>query len=342
MIGRTLYSWESRRHIEQLLQDHQPDLAHLQSIEHHISPSILHSFRKYNIPVVQSINTYKLICASYRLFLLEETEICERCLFGKHYHAVQTRCVKNSLPASFLAMLEMYLHQVMKIYHLVDRFIVSNNFMAEKLKAAGYAEQKIIKLLNPLTIDNFQTSENPGDYILYFGRLDPEKGVATLVQAMARLPQLKLVIVGNGSQMPELQQWVKEHKVPNIEFAGPKWGDALIPYLLGAKLVVVPSIWYEPSPYVIYQSLASGKPIVASNIGGIPDLITEETGLLVKPGSVSDLAANLESIAFDVARLKQMRQAARHWAEQNLDPEIYYAKLMRLYETVIDEYDHSS
>ena len=106
ILGRTLYSWEARAKIESLLRAEDPDIAHIQSIEHHISPSILHSLKKHDIPIVQSVNTYKLVCASYRLFLIEQNEICERCLYGKHYHAVQMRCVKNSLSASFLAMVE--------------------------------------------------------------------------------------------------------------------------------------------------------------------------------------------------------------------------------------------
>jgi glycosyltransferase involved in cell wall biosynthesis len=337
ILARTLYSWEARHKIEALIRDTNPDVAHLQSIEHHISPSILHSLRKYNIPVVQSINTYKLVCASYRLYLFDRGETCERCLYGNHYHAVVTRCVKGSLFASFLAMLEMYLHGWLRIYHLVDRFIVPNRFMEAKLLGAGYPIQRIVKLLNPLQLADYTASYTFGDYILYFGRVDPEKGVTTLVQAMRRFPNLRLIVVGSGTQSEELINWIRKNGVGNVEFVGPKWGDDLIPYLTRARLVVVPSVWYEPSPMVIYQALATGKPVIGSDIGGIPDLLTEETGLLFEPGSVEDLAEKIESLAFDDKRLGSMGRAARHWAEVNLDPERYYDSLMQLYSQVIEE-----
>lgn len=337
ILTRTLYSWEARRKIEALIKDATPDIAHLQSIEHHISPSILHSFRKYNIPVIQSINTYKLVCASYRLYLLDSGQNCNRCLYGKHYHAVLTRCVKSSLPASFLAMIEMYFHSWLNIYHLVDRFIVPNRFMETTLLEAGYTARKIVRLLNPLQLKDYTPHYELGDYILYFGRLDPEKGVMTLVQAMKRLPNMKLIVVGSGSQIEEIINWVRENELKNVELVGPQWGDDMMRYLAGARLVVVPSLWHEPSPMVIYQTLATGKPVIGSNIGGIPDLLTEETGLLFQPGNVEDLTDTLESVVFDDDRLRSMGHAARRWAEINLDPEHYYCSLMQLYSQVIEE-----
>lgn len=337
ILGRTLYSWEARLKMESLLRSEKPDIAHLQSIEHHISPSILHSLQKYNIPIVQSVNTYKHVCASYRLYLIEQNEICERCLYGKHYHAVQMRCVQNSLSASILAMIEKYLHDLMKIYHLVNCFIVSNDFMGRQLRNAGYPANKIVKLLNPLMLDEYKANYEFEDYILYFGRLDPEKGVMTLLKAMQRLPNIKLVVVGNGIQEEALNQFIIQNRLQNVEMVGPKWGKSLEPYLAKAKLVVVPSEWYEPSPYVVYQSLAMGKPVIGAKIGGIPDLITDDTGLTFKPGDADDLALKIKTLAGDKDKLSFMGRAARRWAEENLAPQIYYNHLMDIYESLIEE-----
>jgi glycosyltransferase involved in cell wall biosynthesis len=337
IIGRTLYSWEARKHIEQIIREQQPNIAHLQSIEHHISPSILHSLKKYNIPIVQSVNTYKLVCASYRLFLIEQNEICERCLYGKHYHAVQMRCVKSSLSASFLAMVEKYLHDLMKIYHLVNCFIVSNDFMGMQLRNAGYPADKIVKLLNPFMLDEYKANYEFDNYILYFGRLDPEKGVMTLLEAMKQLPNVKLVVIGHGTQEESLSQFVAQNRLQNVEMVGPKWGKSLEPYLAKTKLVVVPSEWYEPSPYVIYQSLAMGKPVIGAKIGGIPDLITDDTGLTFKPGDSVDLAMKIETLVHDEAKLSIMSRAARQWAEEKLAPQVYYDNLMSIYKDIIEE-----
>lgn len=338
ILGRTLYSFEARRRIDRLIREAKPDVAHVQSIEHHISPSILHTLRRRRVPMVQSVNTFKHVCASYRLYLFDKQTNCQRCLYGKHYHAIRTRCVKGSLFASTLAAVEMYLHQhLLKVYHHIHRFIIANRFMEERMLGAGYPAAKLARLLNPLDLSEYETSEQRDDFVLYFGRIDPEKGVLPLVQAMQRLPRLRLVVVGDGLQRQACEAEAARLGLSNVAFVGPKWGEELRPYLMRCRLVAVPSLWYEPSPYVIYQALAAGKPVVASRTGGIPDLITPETGRLVEPGDVDDLAEALETLGHDDQKLAQMGRAARAWAEHHLDPQRYYQQLMRVYDEARQE-----
>lgn len=335
ILARTLYSTEARRKIGALVRETGPDVAHLQAIENHISPSIVDELRQNGIPIVQSVNTYKHSCTSYRHYLQDKHEICERCRGGRHYHAVRTRCVKGSLLASTLGMLEMYLHHpLLRIYHKIDRFIVPNRFLEEKMVEAGYVRDKLVRLRNPFNLTSVQASTEPGGFILYFGRVEPEKGVVPLVQCMRQLPRDRLVVVGEGSDLEKCQQQAKDNGVDNIEFVGSKWGEELTPYLQNCSMVVVPSLWFEPSPYVIYQALGTGKPVVASRIGGIPDMITPDTGCLVKPGDVDGLAEAIGSINGDRNRQRRMGIAARAWAEKKLSPEHYYQRIMEVYEEI--------
>lgn len=332
ILSRTFYSREARRKLAALIREVRPEVAHLQAIENHMSPSIIHELKQHGIPMVQSVNTYKHVCASLRLYLDSDHEICERCAGGRHYHALLTRCLKGSLAASALGMMEMYLHQnLMGIYSGIDRFVVSNDFMRGKMIEAGHAPAKLVTLLNPFDLGPPPDTDTEARHILYFGRVELEKGVFTLLQAMKTLPALKLKVVGDGSQLDACIAWQRAHGGDNVEFVGPKWGADLTPYLAASSVVAVPSEWHEPSPYVIYQALAAGKPVVCTRMGGMPDLVTEESGLLVPPKDPMQLAAALESIAGDPMRARAMGRAARRWAEANLDPVAYYERIKAVY-----------
>lgn len=332
IIARTLYSPEARHKMAALIEHQQPDIAHLQCIENHISPSIVDALHQHNIPMVQSVNTYKHVCTSYRLYRTDIHEVCTRCVGGHHYHALLNRCVKGSAFGSALGMLEMYLHQsLMRIYHQIDRFIVPNSFMANKMYEGGYAREKVITLRNPFHVESIKPCYSNRDYFLYFGRVEPEKGVVNLVKAMQFLKKSRLVVVGDGSDMNNCLKAVKEYNVENIDFVGPKWGDQLTPYLQNCTAVVVPSLWHEPSPYVIYQALAQGKPVIGSRVGGIPDLITEDTGRLFNPLDIEDLAQKMESIFIKPEQSIEMGKAARYWAEKELSPQSYYKEIMGIY-----------
>jgi len=333
IVSRTLYSFEARKQVRALIRDLKPDIAHLQVIENHMSPSIVDEIRRHDLPIIQSVNTYKHVCASSRLYLLDRHEICYQCQGGKHYNAALNRCVKDSLMASVLAMLEMYLHEsLLRTYHKVDRFIVPNAFIEGKLLEAGYEARKIVCLRNPFDLSKSSPTFNSDNYLLYFGRVEPEKGVLDVVKAMKLVPQTRLVVVGDGSQLPYCKEWTAQNNVKNVEFVGPKWGDELAPYMDNCRAVVVPSLWYEPSPYVIYQALAAGKPVIANRVGGIPDLITETTGRLSTPGNIEELAGHLAELCGDASLAEEMGRNARAWAEENLSPAEYYRNIMAVYD----------
>ena len=97
IFGKTVYSLESKHKMEALIRRDKPDIAHIHMIDHQISPSILDVLKKNEIPMVQTLHEYKLICPNYKLFIEKSNEICERCKGGKYYNAVVHKCLKNSL-----------------------------------------------------------------------------------------------------------------------------------------------------------------------------------------------------------------------------------------------------
>jgi len=319
ILGKTVYSFESKRKLAALLRDLRPDLAHLHIIDHHLSPSILHALRDARIPVVQTVHDYKLICPNYQLYVPRTGEICERCLPGKFYHCAGQRCMKDSAAASLLVTGAMYLHKAMRIYEdNVAAFLCSSDFLRRKLEQGGMPTDKLWPMPLYLDLARIQSKAEPAEYIVYAGRLVPEKGIGTLLRAMKALPQVRLVLLGDGPGRDTFEAQARELGLENVDFAGFLSGADYAQRFASARLLVLPSELYETFGLVVWEANALGIPAVGSRIGGIPEAILEgETGLLFKPGNAEDLAAKIREMLDRPDQARAMGDRGRARVEAN-------------------------
>ncbi|MFH1225808.1 MAG: glycosyltransferase [bacterium] len=376
--GRIIYSLEAKRKLEELIKKEKPDVAHLHNIYHQLSPSILSVLKKYKIPTVMTLHDYKLICPNYLLFT--KGRACERCRGRKYYNAAIHKCVKNSFWRSLIVVLEAYLRPYKKIDCFIapSRFMKNKcvefgvpenkiryfwHFFDTKQNrshcepAEGgrrnppqskpsdysgdyYLPRRQAGVAHPLR----QLAEGgvaphndilaPGNYLLYFGRLSKEKGIDVLLKAIAD-KNVKLKIVGAGPVNPPVGG-------ENVEWLGYKTGEELKNLISGALAVVVPSIWYENASASVFEAMALAKPVIASNIGGLPEMIQTSasrriTGLLFKAGDSHDLAEKIKFLIDNPELAKQFGQQAAQWAEKVANPEEHYQELMKIYMGVILE-----
>ncbi|MDZ7267413.1 MAG: glycosyltransferase family 4 protein [candidate division KSB1 bacterium] len=333
IFGRMLYSTEARARVERLVDRVRPDLVHLHMIDHQISPSILHVFQRHGIPVLQTCHQYKLVCPSYRLLVMRENRLCEKCVQGRFYHAVLERCHKDSLAASAMVAAESYLHRWMKIYDIIRLFHVPSRFLGEKLRQSGVAAQRVWHQFYTIEMADFPYSPECDDYFVYYGRLSAEKGILTLLRAMQHVKVSKLLIIGDGPQRPELEQFVVTHGLANVVFLGNRSARELVTLVGRAKFVVVPSEWYDNSPLVIYESFSMGKPVIATRLGGMPELIEDGVnGRLFDAKDHVTLTKLIQALLHDETGLKAMSRAARGTAEREFDPEVHYQRIHAVYQ----------
>ena len=307
--GRVIYSREAAGQIKKLIQDTQPDIAHVHGIAHEISPSILPEMQRAGLPVVQTLHDYKLLCPNTTF--LSHGEICEKCKYRRYYQVVVNRCKRDSLPASLLAGAEMYAHKFSGLYEKnVDAFIVPSQFLGAKL-----TEYRInvpaFNIPNFLYLDRFEPSYDPEDYFLYIGRLAVNKGIKTLLQAMTQVNKSHLYIAGSGELEQELKSFVEQNDLRNVTFLGHLPSDKLISLIQKAVFTVVPSEWYENYSMAVIESLACGTPVIGSQIGGIPEQVTDGyNGLLFEPGNAAQLAEKINFL------LDNPQQAAGVWPQR--------------------------
>lgn len=334
MALRVLYSPQARRRIELLIEETRPEIAHLHNIAHQLSPSILDSLKKQGLPVVQTVHDYKFGCPTYSFFT--QGQVCERCKGHRYYNAVLHRCNRGSLSASLLNCVEMYFHQLIGIYDKVDLFISPSDFLREKMIEYGFSPERIVRIPNFVDTNQYVPSYTSDGYFLFVGRLVSFKGVSTLLEAMRSVQESLLYIVGEGELREQLEARAREEAIENVSFLGYQSGPELKSLIANAMFTVTPSEWYENMPYAILESFALGTPVLAANIGGMPELIEPGVnGLLFEPGSVVDLVEKIRYLLLNRQQLASMGKRARAKIECEYDAETHYDRVVQVYERLL-------
>ncbi|MCF6153468.1 MAG: glycosyltransferase family 1 protein [Candidatus Kuenenia stuttgartiensis] len=334
--GRILYSLEAKKRLSHLLKEYPVDIAHLHNIHHQISPSILHTLKKRNIPVVITLHDYKMACASYSM--MADGKTCEACSGGKYLEAIRHKCVKGSLAKSSLAALEMYVHhRLFDIYNNVDVFISPSLFLKNKLREMGFMKE-IVHVPNFIDTEKFEKLSG-GDNghessIVYFGRLSHEKGLRTLLKAAKNINSgIEIKLIGDGPLRNDLEEWVKKEDIKNIRFLGYRKGNELFHEIKKSNAVVLPSEWCENNPISVLEAFALGKPVIGSRIGGIPELVRDgETGLTFESGDIKDLSQKISTLLNNDSLIARMGENARNLVRDEFNPERYCQRLMDVYQ----------
>jgi glycosyltransferase involved in cell wall biosynthesis len=333
MATKSVYSFEAQRKLRMLLRDFEPDVAHLHGIYHHHSPSILPVLTEAGIPVVMTAHDLKIACPNYKM--LNRTGVCERCRTGSVLNVIRNRCVRDSLSASVIVAAESGLQRSMQTYrkHLT-KVVAPSRFFVDKFVEWGWPREQFVHIPNYVDAARFVPDYEPGDYFLYFGRLAPEKGIATLMRA-ARLAGVKLKIVGSGPMAAELTELQGQLR-GDTEFLGFQTGADLHALVRGARAVVLPSEWYENAPLSVLESFALGKPMIGARIGGIPETIDEaENGWTFASKDIAGLAQLLSTVAaMPDAQVARAGRAARETVEKRFNAEGYADAMLSLYSSL--------
>jgi len=333
--GRIIYSFEAQRKLASLINDTKPDIAHVRNVYHQLSPSVLWTLKKFGIPAVLTIADYKIICPAYGAFT--HGKPCLECRGKLFYKAVQKRCSRGSIAESTLLALESTLHQlILDTYRKnVDIFISPSEFVRQKMIAAGLPESRIIHLPHFCDSSKFIPEYDSGNYIVFFGRIDHRKGLQTLLTSMQQFKSLNLLILGEGPEKTNLEHYVRTNNILNVTFLGHKAEEELTSIIKRAKFCVLPSESYETFGHTILESFACGKPVIASRIGAIPELINDgENGYLFEPGNADDLVAKINLLISNHKQVLEMGKCARVTVEEKYKPEDHYQKLITIYKSL--------
>lgn len=337
LAATLLWSRGGARLIRDAVADSGAGVVHFHNTLPLVSPSAYHAARGAGAAVVQTLHNYRLICPGGQL--MRDGRPCEVCVGSPvAWRGVVHACYRDSRVESAGVATMVAAHRAIGTWaRQVDAYIALTPFARDRFVAGGLQADRIHVRPNFLDRDP-GAGEHRGDHALFVGRLTAQKGVRTLVEAWRRLGgRVPLRIVGDG----ELDA-AAAGDVPGVEWVGRLDHDAVLAEMRGARALVLPSLSYENFPVTVVEAYATGLPVIASRIGGLPGIVRDGvTGLTFEPGSPDALAATVAEAWQNPAALRRMGVAGRQEYERSYSAEPAYRSLRAVYEEARRRFERS-
>ena len=338
------YNFKSAKNLESILDDFKPDIVHVHSIRiSSLTYSVLKPIIKRKIPIVMTLHGPSFICPS-SVFLKKNKTLCDKAC-GKNFR--QFNCIINNctgkIERSFRLAISNFVCELTGYNKYISKFITPSNILRNLILKWDYdvIPDKIITINNSLSVTEANTIpkySNKG-YFLYSGRISEENGIRYLLQAIKDLPKgIEIHIAGKGSEENKLKQYANAHGLDNVKFLGFKNRTEIKEEYQNCIALIVPSNWFEIFGMVNIEAFINGKPVIASNIGGIPEIVENNiNGLLFEPGNVEQLKKCILKYWNNPELVVEHGKNAYQKAINKYSSDIYYQNLIKLYEEVLNE-----
>lgn len=335
MIRATVWNYDAEYKLRKLIKKTKPDAIYILHEVNHLSPSIIRAAKKEGVHVVHRISDFFIFCPKYDF--LCKNEICEACLHGSYSKAIKNKCVKNSKLGTILRVMAMKLYNVIKVFDDVDQFICTCEFSKNKLIEGGIKSEKIKCIPTFIDSSKIEPCYDNDKYFLFLGRMAHQKGVIYAIEAMNYLKDTDYVlkITGTISDSEEDQKIWKYIQDNNLEekiiFTGFKQGKELNELIDKSTSILCPAIWYENMPNTVIEAYAHGKPVVASRIGSLAEIVEDNiTGLLFEMKNSKDLSNKLLRFVQDDSLSERLGRAARRKCENEYNVNLHMERVLEI------------
>ncbi len=315
----SLFNLPAFFHLLRVLRRFRPDVAVVHNAFPLWSTAAYFAFFARGIPVVQVVHNYRLRCLNGLYF--REGAPCTLCERGRWWQGVRHRCVRGSRIWSLAYGLITQSVWPLGVVRRISRFKVMAEFVRTRLIAMGVAHEKIEVVPNFVPDLWMQSAEAAVPTWVYIGRLAPEKGIHIAVEAFALGAPGRLIVIGSGSLEGQLRERVARERLP-VDFCGHVDGPQRFELLRSAWALVCPSLSFETGgPLVIREAFSVGVPVVASDVGTLPEYVIEGmNGRLVPPADPNALAQILRELAENRFERRRLADGALRETQTRLSP----------------------
>lgn len=326
-----IHSPSSKRAVRRLLGKKRPDIVHIHNLFPLISPSILPECKRAGVPVVMTAHNYRLVCPNG--LHMVRGQVCEKCCGGHEYWCVLQNCEGSLFKSIGYAFRNWFARKKRFFLDNVTMYATLTQFQRQRLTAEGFPADRITVIPNMAGTKDKEQDARHGNHVGFIGRVSPEKGIQTLMDAAIKCTDISFKVAGSYKRMPH----ILSKATSNFDFVGHLLQEKLNEFYKSIRMVVLPATCFEGFPIVFAEAMLYGKPVICSRIGGLPEIVEDgKTGLLFEPGNAEDLASKIRYLWDRPDLCHKMGQEGRKKALREYSPEKYYERLMDIYRKAIE------
>jgi glycosyltransferase involved in cell wall biosynthesis len=276
----TAHNPAAARELVSKLRALRPDVVHVHNLFPRWGLSALRTLLEHAVPTVQTLHNFRWLCAPATL--LRDGADCRLCVRGNFTSAVRYACLHDRRVVSAAYATALSLNRVSRLAErAVGRFVCVSSFVRQVYADAGFAPGKLV--IKGHFVDSAPGAEGSGDgSVLYAGRMSPEKGLSVLLRALCSLPEVTLKVAGEGPERAGLEAGLGPAQT-RVRFLGRLSREQLRAELRRSSVCVVPSIGSETFGLTVLEAMACGRPVVATDAGGLPELVRDGVNGWVVP-----------------------------------------------------------
>ena len=292
----TVFNLRTYKEIKKQIRRENIDVVHVHNTLNLISPAVYYAARSMNVPVVQTVHNFRLLCPGATFY--RDGHICEDCVKNGLKCAVKYSCYRGSKAQTLVCAISTWLHRTTGIYGKIN-YICLTEFNKDKLLQLKHIKPERV-FVKPNFVENnsFIPEEERLNQFVFVGRLDKLKGVDILFEAWKRMGEgaIKLIVCGMGPMEGWCKSFIKENVV-NIEMRGFVPNDEALKIIANSKALVLPTQWYEGFPMSIVEAFSVGTPVICSDLGNAGSVVEEGiTGYKFRYDSIESIMSAIDKM----------------------------------------------